>query len=109
MVDVSENVNNIFDRNLGSKLTEPSQTSNGIEALTQILSEQNNHKLTQIEQQLNSKFDEILKEIRTNRDSNLAIGEEDAENNRPSTSNSEHKSLRRKHASNMKSIKHKSG
>ena len=29
LVNVSENVNNIFDRNLGSKLTEPSQIGNG--------------------------------------------------------------------------------
>ena len=50
LVDVSENVNTIFDRNLGSKLTEPSQISNEIEAITQRLSEQNNHKMTQIEQ-----------------------------------------------------------
>ena len=32
-VDVSENVDNILDRNLGSKLTEPSQISNGKEAI----------------------------------------------------------------------------
>ena len=56
--------------------------------------------MTQIEQQLMSKFDEILKEIRTNRESNLANDEEDAEGNGPSTSNSENKHLRRKHASN---------
>ena len=55
LVDVSfltgnvENVDNLFDRNLGSELTEPSQISNQIEAITQRLSEQNNHKMTQIE------------------------------------------------------------
>ena len=64
------------------------------------MSEQNNNKMTQIEQQLNSKFEAILKEIRTNRDSNLIDDDEDAEDNRPSTSNSENKLLRRKHASN---------
>ena len=32
------------------------------------VSEQNNHKMRQIEQQLNSKFEEILKGIRTNRE-----------------------------------------
>ena len=41
------------------------------------VSEQNNHKMTQIEQQLNSKFKEILKGIRTNRESNLANDEEE--------------------------------
>ena len=100
LVDVAENVNNIFDRNLGSELTEPSQISNEIEAITQRLSEQNNHKMSQIEQQLNSKFEEILKEIRTNKENNVTDGDEDVENNRPSTSNSENRHLRRKHASN---------
>ena len=98
-VEVSENVN-IFDRNLGSKLSEPAQFRNEIKAITQRLSEQNNHKTTRIEQQLNSKFEEILKEIRTHRESDLANDEEDAEDNRPSTSNPENKHLRRKHASN---------
>ena len=60
LVDVSGNVNNIFDRNLGSELTEPSQISNETEVNTQRLSEQNYHKMTQIEQQLNSKFEKIL-------------------------------------------------
>ena len=65
LVDVSDNVNKIFDRNLGSELTDSSQISNVIEAITQRLSEKNSHKMTQIEQHLNSKFEEILKEIRT--------------------------------------------
>ena len=56
--------------------------------------------MTQIEQQLNCKFEKILKETRTNRESTLVNDEEDAENNRPGTSNSEKKHLRRKHASN---------
>ena len=99
LVDVSENVN-IFDRNLGSKLTEPSQIRNEIKAISQRLSEQNNQKITQIEQQLSSKFEEIIKEIRTKRESDLANDEEDAEDNRPSTSNPENRHLRRKHASN---------
>ena len=100
LVDVAGNVNNIFDRNLGSELTEPSQISNEIEAITQRLSEQNNHKMSQIEQQLNSKFEEILKEIGTNKENNVADDDEGAENKRPSTSNSENRHLRKKHASN---------
>ena len=79
--------------------TSETSSTQGNETLVEV-SEQNNHKMTQIEQQLNSKFEEILKEIRTNRDSDLANGEEDAEDNRPSTSNPENKHLRRKHASN---------
>ena len=71
-----------------------------MKAITQRLSEQNNHNETQIEQQLNSKFEEILKEIRTNRESILANDEEDAEDNRHSASNPENKHLRRKHSSN---------
>ena len=64
------------------------------------MSEQNNHKMTPIQQQLNSKFEDIPKEIRTTRKSTLADDEEDAEDNRPSTSNLENKHLRRKHALN---------
>ena len=66
LVGVSENVNNILDRNLGSELTEPSQLSNEIEVISQSLEEQNNDKMSQIEEQLKNKFEEILKEIRTN-------------------------------------------
>ena len=101
LVDVSENVNNIFDRNLGSELTEPSQISNEIEVISQRLIEQNSNKMTQIEQQLNSKFEEILRETRPNRESNLANDEEDAENKRPGPSNSKNRSLRNNHASNQ--------
>ena len=61
--------------------------------------------MTPIDQQLISKFEEILKEIRTHRDSNLANDEEDAENKRPSTSKPENKFLRRKHASNIENNK----
>ena len=107
LVDVSENVNNIFDRNVYSELTEPSSISNEIEATSQRLSEQNNTNMIQIEQQLNSKYEELLKEIKTNRDGKLVVDEEDAENNRPSTPNSESKLLSRKHASNTEIDKDK--
>ena len=86
-VDVSEFVNNHSDGNLGCEITEPSQISNEVERL----SEQNNNKMKQTEQRLNSKFEEILIVIRTNRDSNLGTDEEDAENNRHNTSKSESK------------------
>ena len=81
-----------------SELTEPSRTRNELDAITHRLSEQDSHKMTQIEQELECKFEELLKEIRTNRDSNLSNGEDVAENNRPSISNSQNKSLRRKYA-----------
>ena len=65
LANVSENNENVFDRNLRSELTEPSQSSNEIEVISQRLLEQNNTKTSQIEEHPNSKFDEILKEIRT--------------------------------------------
>ena len=42
LTNVSENNNNIFDRNLGSELTDPSQISNEIEVVSQRITEQNN-------------------------------------------------------------------
>ena len=99
LVGVSENVNNILDRNLGSELTEPSQISNEIEVISQRLAEQNNGKMSQIEEQLNNKFEEILKEIRTNKTHIVTTDEEDAENNQPGPSNYRDKGLRNKHAS----------
>ena len=45
LTNVSENVNNIFDRNLGSELTDPSQISNEIEVFSQRLTEQNKSKI----------------------------------------------------------------
>ena len=105
--NVSENVNNIFDRNLGSELTEPSQISNEIEVISQRLTEQNNDKMSQIEEHLNNKFEEILKEIRTNKNYIVLTDEEDAENNQPGPSNSKNKGLRNKHASNTALDKNK--
>ena len=99
MINVSEIVNNILDWNLGSEITEPSQIGNEIEVISQRLAERNNTKMTQIEEQLNSKFEEILKEIRVNKSSYIISDEEDAEN-RPGPCNSENRTLRNKHASN---------
>ena len=101
LTNVSENVNNVFDRNLGSELTEPSQISNEIEIISQRLSEQNSNKMTQIEHQLNSKLEKILKEIRANKNCNTTTDEEDVESRQPGPSNSKPKGLRNKHASNM--------
>ena len=105
--NVSENVNNVFDRNLGSELTEPSQISNEIEVISQRLTEQNNDKMSQIEEHLNNKFEEILKEIRTNKNYIVITDEEDAENNQLGPSNSKNKGLRNKHASNTTLDKNK--
>ena len=107
LINVSGNANNIFDRNLGSELTEPSQVSNEIEVISQRLTEQNNDKMSQIEEQLNNKFEEILKEIRTNKNYIVITDEEDAENNQPGPSNSKNKGLRNKHASNTTLDKNK--
>ena len=100
LTNVSENVNNVFDRNLGSEITEPSQISNEIEVISQRLAEQNNSKMTQIEEQVNNKFEEILKEIRTNRNYNTTTDEKDVERSQAGPSNSKNRSLRNKHASN---------
>ena len=56
--------------------------------------------MTQIQEPLNSKFDEILKEIRTNKNPNATTDEEDVESIPPRPSNSKGKSLRSEHASN---------
>ena len=101
LTNVSEIVNNVFDRNLGSELTEPSQISNETEIISQRLSEQNSNKMTQIEHQLNNKFEEILKEIRANKNCNTITDEEDVESRQPGPSNAKPKGLRNKHASNM--------
>ena len=107
LVGVSENVNNVLDRNLGSELTEPSQISIEIEVISQRLAEQNNDKMSQIEEQLNNKFEEILKEIGTNKTHIVKTDEEDVENNQPGPSNYKNKGLRNKHASNSTSDKNK--
>ena len=54
--------------------------------------------MTQIEEQINSKFEEILKEIRVNRNSYIRS---DTENKRPGPSNLENRTLRKKYASNI--------
>ena len=92
-------VGNIFDRNLASEITEPSQISKEIEVISQRLPEQNNNKMSQIEEQLNNKFEEVPKEIRTNRKYNISTDEEDAESNQPGPCKSKGRSLRSKHAS----------
>ena len=70
LTNVSENADNIFDRNVSSELTAPLQVSNEIEIISQRLTEQNNTKMTQIEEQLNSKLEELLNEIRVKRNRN---------------------------------------
>ena len=64
--------------------------------------------MSQIEEQLNNNFEEILKEIRTNKNHIVITDEEDAENNQPGPSNYRNKGLRNKHASSTTSDKNKS-
>ena len=101
MNNVSENIDNILDRNLGSEITEPSQIGKEIDVISQRLAEQNNTKMTQNDEQLNSKFEEILNENRVNRNNYIVSDDDNAENNRPSPSNLENRTLRKKHASNI--------
>ena len=97
LINVSENADNVFDRNLGSELTEPSQVSNVIEIVSQRLTEQINTKMSQIEKHPNSKFEEILKEIRVYKNCNR---EKDNENCDPGPSIFRNEHLKKKHASN---------
>ena len=108
LVHVSENVNNIFDRNQCSALTEPSQTYNEIKEISQRLAEQNNIRMTHIEEQLNNKFEEALEEIIAKKNIDLKTDKEDAQNNRPGPSGSKNKLFRRKHVSNIAIDKDKS-
>ena len=82
LINVSEFVNSNLDRHLGSEITEPSQSSNEIEVISQRLVEQNNTNMIEIEEQLNSKIEVMLEEIRVNRNSYIISDEEDAENSR---------------------------
>ena len=68
--------------------------------ISQRLADQNNSKMSQIEEQLNNKFEETLKEIRTNRNYNITTDEEDVERSQPGPSNPKNRSLSNKHASN---------
>ena len=96
LLNLSENGTNKFDRNFRNELTESSQIGNEIEIISERLTEQNNTKMTQIEMQLNNKFEEILKEFRAYKNHHSTSRKEDAENNRLGPSNLENKLVRRK-------------
>ena len=83
LVSVSEKVDNIFDRNSGIELTEPSQISNEIEGISQRLNEQNITRMSEIEKHLNSKVEETFNEIRASKTQKSKQREEDAEKCRP--------------------------
>ena len=55
--------------------------------------------MTEIVKQLNNKFGERVKEIRTNRNSHSTTREKDSENNTSGPANLEQKEIRRKHPS----------
>ena len=63
--------------------------------------------MTQFEEQLNNNFEEILKEIRTNKTHKITTDEEDVESRQPGPSNSRNKGLRSKHASNTTIERHR--
>ena len=52
LINVSENVDNISDRNFGNESTEFSEIINRIKVLPQRLIEQNNTQMSQFEEQL---------------------------------------------------------
>ena len=78
-INVFDDVDNIFDRNLVSESTEPSQICNEIKVISQKLTEQNNARMTQIEELLNGKFELILKE-NTVYKNHISTSREDPEN-----------------------------
>ena len=82
LINVSEDVDNISDRNFGNELTELSEVSKGINVLSQRLTEQNNTKMSQFEEQLILKIEEVLGEVRPNNNNNLTSGKVDAVNSR---------------------------
>ena len=100
LTNVSNNADNVFDRNLGSELTDPSQNNKMIEIISQRLTEQNNTKISQIEEHLNSNFEEILEKIRANKNCDK---EKDKENCNLGPSKLRNERLKKKHASNIKS------
>ena len=85
LTNVYENADILFDRNPGSELTEPSQVSNEIEVNSQRLVEQTDANISQIEQHLNSTFEQLLIEIRTNKNCEVTNRENDGENESWST------------------------
>ena len=104
LTNVSENADNVFESNLGSELTEPSQVSNETEVIPQTLTEQHSTKRSQIEEHSNCKIEEFLKEIRANRNCDRR---KDDENCDPGPSSSGNKHLKKKHASNIKNNKNR--
>ena len=51
----------------GSQLIEPSQISNEIQASTEDFEQKNNDRIMKMREEMENKFDAILKEIRTNK------------------------------------------
>ena len=76
-ITVSENADYVFDRNLGSELTEFSGISIEIEEFSQRLTEQDNTKKTQIEELPNSKLEVLLDKYRANKNHNSTSREDD--------------------------------
>ena len=97
LVDVSEKVNYIFDRDLVSELAEPSQTRNEMEGFSQRLAERKSTEMSQIEEQLNSKFGEKPKEITANKFCDVTNREKDDGNRSPGPSSSGIKYLNKTH------------
>ena len=55
------------DRNSQNQLTETSQISNGSQVETQIIEQKNNDKIVKMREEMDTKFEAISKEIRTNK------------------------------------------
>ena len=55
------------DRNSQNQLTETSQISNGSQVETQIIEQKNNDRIVKMREEMDTKFEAISKEIRTNK------------------------------------------
>ena len=66
------NFNSVLQENLGenvseSPMVEPSQISNEIQAWTQVIEQKNNDRIERMREEIDNKFEAILKEIKSNK------------------------------------------
>ena len=66
------NFNSVLQENLGENVSEnpmvePSQISNEIQAWTQIIEQKNNDRIERMREEIDNKFEAILKEIKSNK------------------------------------------
>ena len=65
------------DNNPGNQLTEPSQISNEIQTWTQILEQKNNDRIEKMREEMDNKFEAILREKKTNENASTVTKTQD--------------------------------